>query len=357
MDKNIESQYSMSVYYNQTNITPGTSQFITRQEVLEGFSTIASDLSGFNFNNLFANPNPQFSSITMNASGTIGGGTLVGATSALQVSSVLTTYNRLFPNATDPFILGMRANASAAYTPLALGGLAIKNNTFTTEPTQYLTNTTLGWQTSLTNQYPVLQWNAATNNLGLSNISSINGNPPSGATTFTNLTGVNLTTTGQLTSPQVVSLSSINGVPYQVPYNAGWSGSSQPVLASGVPQTVATITLPAGYFQQNTTYIYDVPIVLNSMPPGSPSGFVCNIGIRLGGNGQINYQIPLTIFASSQGLQINLTGIAQTNTSSPPSAQTIEIIAVQNSGASFNPNFTSPASTGGLNVYTIKPLS
>lgn len=345
------------VYYNQTNITPGTSQFITRAEVLSGLSTLVGDLSGVNISSLLYNPTPQFSSITMNASGSIGGGTLVGATGALQVSSVLMTYNRLFPQLTDPLILGMRNNATAAYQPLALGGLAIKNNTFATEPTQYLTNTTLGWETSLTQQYPVLQWNTATSNLALGNISSINGNPPSGATTFTNLTGSNLTTTGTLTSPQIVSLSSINGVPYQVPYNAGWNGNNNVALTTGVAGTLATITLPAGYFQQNTTYIYDVPIVLNSIPPSGPTGFVCNIGIRLGGNGQINYQIPLAIFATSQTLQVNLTGIAQTNVSSPPTAQTIEIIGVQNSGATFNANWISPTSTGGLNVYTIKPLS
>jgi len=346
----------MSVYYNQTNQAPGTTQFITRAEVGQALSTIAGDLSGANISSLFYSPNLTLSTITMNPSGSIQGGSLVQANNALGVSSVLATYNRLFPNLSDPFILGLRNNPGSSYTNLAMSGLYVKPNTFATEPCQYITGSQSGFQTSLASLYPVQSWNSATNSVGLSNISSINGNPPTGATTFTNLTGSNLTTTGTLTAPMIVGVSSINGVPYSAPLSTGWSGSQSITLTSGSPATIATITLPGGYLQANQTYLYDVPIIYVSSQPGSPSGFVCNLGIRLGGNGQINYQIPLTIFPTTQGMQVNLTGIAQTNTTTL-TAQTIEIIAVQSSGVAFQGVWAAPVSSGGLNVYTIRPLS
>lgn len=62
----------MSALFNQTNIAPGTSQFITRTEVIQGFSTLAGDLSGVNLSSFFINPNPIVSSITVNPSGTVG---------------------------------------------------------------------------------------------------------------------------------------------------------------------------------------------------------------------------------------------------------------------------------------------
>ena len=56
----------MSAYTNQTNITPATSYFTTRQEVLQLINSISSLSSVASFT-----PNPQFSTISMPPSGSI----------------------------------------------------------------------------------------------------------------------------------------------------------------------------------------------------------------------------------------------------------------------------------------------
>lgn len=350
----------MSIYYNQTNQTPGTSQFITRAEVQNAFSSIAGDLSGVDWQNILYNPNPKFSTITMNPTGSITQGAVVQAASGLGISSQLMTYNRMFANLSDPYTLGIRDNAPGGvnYSPLALGQVWVKPKFFDNSPGVVIAPQLMAYVTSLTDptqQKTFCQLNSLANGVALSNISSINGNPPSGATTFTNLTGSNLTTTGTLTSPQIVSVSSINGVPYSAAYSTQWTGTGSVTLTSGVPGILATINLPAGTLQANQTYIYDVPLVFTSIPPGQPSGFVCNIGLRLGNNGQINYQVPLYILGTTQGMSVNLTGIAQTNTASVGS-QSIQLIGLQQSGQNFTATWSAPIG-GGANTFTIKPLS
>lgn len=350
----------MSAYFNQTNISPGTTQFITRSEVQAAFSTIASDLSGFDWNKLLSNPNPNFSTITMPTNGSISNPNFIQANGGTGVSTTITTYNRMFANLSDPYTLGIRDNAFGGcnYTPLALGQLWVKPQIFANQPTTIIAPQLMAYATSLsdpTQQKTVIQLNSLANGVALTNISSINGNPPSGATTFTNLTGSNLTTTGALTSPQIVSVSSINGVPYSAAYSALWTGSGSVTLTSGVAGVLATINLPAATLQPNQTYIYDVPINFVSFPGGQPTGMVCNVGIRLGNNGQINYQVPLYITSTSQGLSLNLTGIAQTN-STVVGSQQIQLIGIQNSGQNFTATWAAPVG-GGANTYTIKPLS
>lgn len=352
----------MSALYNQTNIAPGTSLFISRAEVLDGLSTLAGDLSGVNFSTFFNNPNPVVSSITVNPSGTI---SLPGVvrTQALNLSSV----SQIFPvagNGTQYTAIGA---ASATGLNAVYADFYAKNHVAQNSVTNQNADKILYSYQGVTAQsaagvsQPLAVWNSTSpsgTQWTLANVSTINGVQPGASfNTFTSITGSNITMNGTLLAPQMTGLSSINGVIYQVPYNGSYNFSGSVTAAgNGTAQLVTSINLPASYLQPNTTYLYDVPLVLTSIPPGGPTSFVCNIGLRLGNNGQINYQIPLTIFTTTQGIQVNLTGIAQTNPITIGS-QTIDLVISQQSGSPFSATWSAPSSAGGLNVYTIKPLS
>jgi len=344
----------MSIYFNQTNITPGTSQYITRNEVVDALSTFSGDLSGVNLSSFFTNPNPTFSSITMNATGSILGAASVSASGALGLSSLQFAYSK--PYVSYNFLPSLKDPNTGTYGALATGANIIKTSQTAGQFHTQLTPTQYNYVDTAGNITSMATLNTAAMSAALTNISSINGlNPNTAGTTFTNLTGTNLTTTGVLTSPQIVSVSSINGVPYQIPYSTGWTGGGSTIFPSGAATLVASIALPAAYLQPNTTYLYDVPLSFGAFPP-SPLGFTLFVGLRLGGNGQINYQTPLYINASAQNNTISLTGIAQTNPVSV-TTNTIDIVCVQTSGSSWTAPVTNPTSAGGLNVYTIKPLS
>lgn len=351
----------MSALFNQTNISPGQSLYLTRTEVIQGFSTLAGDLSGVNLSTIFVNPNPVVSTLTVNPSGTI---SLPGSinTTALSVSSI-GVFRGVRGFGTNYNAVGLINSNATNYNALYTAGVVAQNSVPDTNGDKmvYGTNFMYGIPQASGVPNPFISWlsgNSSNTQYALQNVSSINGIVPGqGMTTFTSLTGSNLTTTGTLTSPQIVSLSSINGVPYSAVYNGTITPASQnyPItLTSNVAGVVASINLPAGYLQPNQTYIYDVPFSFLSYPTGG--GFPVNIGIRLGNNGQINYQVPLMMVAGSQGLAVNLTGIAQTNTTVVGSQQ-IQIIAVQVGAPSFTCTFQSPPSAGGANVFSIKPLS
>jgi hypothetical protein len=150
-----------------------------------------------------------------------------------------------------------------------------------------------------------------------------------------------------------VSVSSINGVVFSTAYSNVWSGGGSTAVPSGVPTVVASITLPAGFLRPNTSYTFDVPVLVGALPP-SPTGFVLFMGCRLGSNGNTNYQLPLYITTGSGGVSLEITGVAQTNAISVAS-QTIDIIVVQQSGNTWTAPITGPGT--GLNTYTIKPLT
>ena len=351
----------MSALYNQTNIASYTTQFITRAEVAQGFSTLAGDLSGANLSTLFLNPNPVVSTLTVNPSGSI---SLPGVinTQALSLSSI-GVFRPVKGFATNYNAVGLINSNATNYNALYTAGVVAQNSVPDANGDKFVygTNSMYGVPVASGTPNPFISWlagNSSNSQYVLQNVSTINGVVPgTGMTTFTSLTGSNLTTTGTLTSPQIVSVSSINGVPYSAVYNGTITPASQnyPItLTSNLAGVVASINLPAGYLQPGQTYIYDVPFSFLSYPTGG--GFPVNIGIRLGNNGQINYQVPLMMVAGSQGLGVNLTGIAQTNSVSVGSQQ-IQIIAVQVGAPSFTCTFQSPPSAGGANVFSIKPLS
>jgi hypothetical protein len=336
-------------YQNET-----TPLYVTRQEVIQTLSTIANDLSGVNFSNIFANPNPLFSTITMNPTGSIlGPAANIVAGSALGISSVLETYNRLFNNLTDPFVLGMR-NAGNQYQAQAFGQVYVKPNVFTNETTCLVAPASLSYLTNFSANTPVINWNSGASQVSLSNISSINGGPATGGTTFNSLTGSNITLSGQLFSPQQVGVSSMNGYTYSNVVNGSYSGAFSATIANSNIGLIAQVTLPAGTLQPGKNYLYDVPIIFTSFPPGQPTNFTLNIGTRLGNNGQINYTYPLWVTGTAQPTIMTLTGINQTNSTSVGS-QTIDIIGYQQSGSNFSATFNAPVTPA--NTWTIKLLS
>lgn len=352
----------MSALFNQTNIAPGTTNFITRAEVIQGFSTLAGDLSGVNFSTFFLQPNPVVSTLTVNPSGTI---SLPGSinTQILNLSSV-SQILPVAPQGTTQFLgigVGSATGVNSVFQDFyAKNHFSQNTNTKAQgDKINYSYQGIYGLQGGV-NAQPLAVWNSGApsgSNWTLANVSSINGVQPGAFNNFTSITGSNITLNGNLLAPQMTGLSSINGVPYSAVYTGSYNFSgSVTAPANGTAALVYSIPLPAGYLQPNTTYIYDVPLVLTSFDSGQPTGFVCNIGLRLGNNGQINYQIPLAIFASTQGTPVNLTGIAQTN-STTIGSQTIDLVIATQLGATFTATWSAPSSAGGLNVFTIKPLS
>jgi len=348
----------MSLYYNQTNQTPGTANFITRQEVIQGFSTLAGDLSGVNISSFFINPNPVVSSITVNPAGTVGNPAVM--TAGRYNLSTVGAFAPVRPYATGTF-QGHTDTTGNVYADLYAKNFGATNPANTATPGNNLlygyngivgilpgggTQGFMGWNSG----------NPAGTNFILSNVSTINGVPPNQSQgTFTSLTGSNITMSGQLFSPQIVGVSSINGELYTASFNSNWTGSNTVnVGGSNVAVLAASIPLPSGFLQPNQTYLYDVPFVCGQFPP-SPTNFTLFMGARMGQQGQINYSIPLFVNASAQGFVYNLTGIAQTGVT--VGTNTIDIILAQASGSNWSCVVNSPpAGSGNLNGITVKAI-
>ena len=345
----------MSALFNQTNITPGTTQFITRNEVIQAFSTIAGDLSGVNLSSIFLSPNPVVSTLTVNPSGLISGyaNAQLGKVnlSTQQALGLTSLFN--YPGAITAYIDG--GSNTAPVVGIGFKAQLLQNTNAQTR-IDYNFNQMTGTQDGQ-NFTPLASYNPAlTPAWNLTNVSTINGIPPNtGGTTFTSLTGSNITLTGMLTSPQIVNVSSINGEYYTASFNSNWTGSNNvSVPGNNVAALGASIALPSGLLIPNQTYLYDVPVVLGNFAP-SPTNFTLMIGARMGQQGQINYSIPLLVNASAQGFTYNLTGVAQTGTT--VGTNSIDIILGQNSGATFSLSVYSPPSgAGNPNGITVKAI-
>lgn len=346
----------MSVYYNQTNITPGTANFITRAEVIQGLSTLAGDLSGVNFSTFFLQPNPVFSTITMNPTGNI------ALPAAINTQTLtLSTVGGVKP--VQPFGTTFAGiGVTAPGQPTLYGDIYAKNfgaqnglNNTSNNVLLYSYNGVSGLTSNGVAQ-GLVGWNP-TNALpfNLSNVSTINGIPPNtSGTTFTNLSGQNLTTTGTLTSPQLANLSSINGLPYQAAATSNYITSNVVSLLNNTATSVVSAPVPAGVLAPNTSYTVNFPFVLGSAIPPSPLNFQVVFGVRLGGNGQINYTTPYWIAANSVlPITLDINCVVQTNQTAI-SANVVEIIAIQNSGSTWSDAFYSPPNGANLNSWSIQ---
>jgi len=346
------------VYFNQTNISPGTSQFVTRDEVLQGLSTLAGDLSGVNFSTFFNQPNPTFSTITMNPTGNIRlPQNITTQTVALStVGGIIPTQSQGTGGQFNG--LGITAGLSGTaygdlYTKnvIANNGLTTANN----DKLLYGYNGIAGLPAAGGTQ-GFMGWNP-TNALPfqLSNVSTINGIPPNtSGTTFTNLSGVNLTTSGMLTSPQIVSVSSINGLPYQAAAASNYITSNVVNLPTNTPTTVISAAVPAGVLAPNTSYTVNFPFVLGANIPSAPLNFQVVFGIRLGGNGQINYTTPYWIAANSVlPISLDINAVVQTNITAITS-NLVEVIGIHNAGSTWSDAFYSPPNGANLNTWSIQ---
>lgn len=345
----------MSALYNQTNISPGTSQFITRAEVINALSSFAGDLSGADLSTLFYNPNPKFSTISMPTTGLI---SIPGTVQSLQLA--VSTVAGFQAQDFNGFGLQNVCVAKGGVTTDIYAKNFIADNTSAAIPTstnrllysyQGITGINLNQQSS-----DFLKWNPLTNTNPwyLTNVSSINGAAPNAQlTTFTTLTGSNLVSQ-IVQAPQVLGVSSLNGAPYAASVSGtqvGLGGSQ--TLPNGTAVLCYSITVPAGTFPPNTNFFFDVPVFVGGLPPNAPTGYNLMLGARLTNQGQINYQTIVPINVSAQNFTYQLTGIA--NTGNSGGSQVIQIWAVQNSGQSVTVPIQSPTVGPGTG-WTVKAL-
>ena len=208
----------MSVLFNQTNISPATSQFITRAEVILGFSTLAGDLSGINISSLvFNNPNPSLSTIRMNPNGFVSGAAYDQA--GRQVVSTVGSLAPAFLGLNNPQMTIMNTNGQITQDLYAKNFGATNSLSNANNPKIFYSYQGISAQPTTGPSQPLATWIPAvgtgTSGWNLANVSSINGVPVlSSFTSYTTLNGQNINNTGVINTPSVVGLSSLNGAAY-----------------------------------------------------------------------------------------------------------------------------------------------
>lgn len=347
----------MSALYNQTNLTAGTAQFITRSEVIQGLSTLAGDLSGVNFSTFFNQPNPTFSTITMNPTGNIS--LPAGVNTQVLTLSTVGSIKAVQPYGTSFTGVGVQGSAPNLYGDLYARNFGAMNGFNNTSNNQVLysyqgiqgitSNATVqalaGW-----NPANPLPWN-------LTNVSTINGIPPNvSGTTFTTLTGNTLTANTQVITPTIASITSINASAYKNNVTAAYIGGGSISIPNNTTVTAITVTLPALTLVTSKPYLFSIPVIIGPFPP-SPTGFQLNLGVRLGANGVIAFVMNYWVAANSNNpITISLSGIAFTNVVSV-ATQTLEVVATQLSGSTLVIPITNPVSGANNNSYNVKLLT
>lgn len=327
-----------------TSLNSFNSAFITRQEVIEGLSTLVSDLSGINISTFAfgTSPNPLFSTITMNPNGQING-FVPHQTSRLvfnglniagyankvilgsQIPALSNAITAVDANDSNAPILGSqliaRTGPANAASPGGFQTITGQSNLFVSAD-------------GITN-VPYIVWNGQTglnNRIALSNISTINGSPPNvNPTTYTNLSGNNITNSAVITTPSMVGLSSLNALPisaYQNSNSQPWvsyavtNTASYPfTLTSGVQTTVlsfSNVPIPTVAGREVTI---SVPVTINLNPaPAQATNLIveayiggsltqgCQVGqiITVGPNSLANQRITLCGVATTTGTQPTL---------------------------------------------------
>jgi len=341
----------MSVIPSLAWQTTGTPDYISRQEVVNAFSTLAGDLSGVDLSGLIiTSPNPRFSTIQMNPSGSITGGANYTCSSALGVSSVLMTYNRPYPTGINPsFMLGIRDNITGTnYSPLAVNGILAKGQIFANGISQFVNPTQGGYFDANSNAVPITNFNSLVNQVSLTNISSINGVPPSGSQTFTTLTGTTLNSSN-VNANALGSISSINGLVKVAPFSASYNAT-----ASGVPNapftSLFTISVPFN-IPPNSIVCVAVPVRISAFASGSPTIAYFDLGVRVGGSGgQVAYTTPVSLNTALSAGSASYLLSAQVLTPASPT-NTIEVICSTNAGVAYTCQITNPVSPA--NRYSI----
>ena len=331
-----------------TSANARTSLYITRNEVIEAISSIIPALSSLSSINLFQSPNPLFSSVTINGSGQISGfvpiqtsnvifnasTTTIGQAGNLRLTNVGNQLNRAL-GATDNNGTMASMRAANFYASGGSGngfsaGWAFSSNGFVTVDGNGTPNPVLTWQYGNSNA------------IGLQNISTINGAPVGqGVTTYSNLTGVNINNTGVITTPSLVSLSSLNGIPLSsytnqqlwVPYTVTVTAASNVTMVANVPQVVLTftglpITAAIGRF-------INISVPINVSPASGSVAAQTNVSMTafIGGNvSPINTGVSAATSlspGSGNGVrQVTLTGVVSAN--GPSASLQIQAVCDQN---------------------------
>lgn len=335
-----------------TSANQNTSLYITREETIQAISSIVPLLSSFSTITFGVSPNPKFSTITMNPIGQISGfcpiqtsnvifnasTTVVSQAGNLQLGNIgATTNSALCVTDNNGNMAPMRATNFLATAGGASGfaaGWGFTNQGFVTFDGTAATT-------------PVLTWQFGNNQkIALQNISTINGNPVgSTITTYTSLTGQNITNTGVITTPSIVSVSSLNGVPLSnyansqlvVPYTVTVTSPVNVVMAANVPQVVLTFTglpITAGIGK-----FINISVPINVSPASGSVAAQTNVTLSafIGGNVSLNTGISGTTClspGSANGLrQVNLSGVVAAN--GPSATLQIQAVTDQNVTLTF----------------------
>lgn len=303
----------MSLNPNQTYAGVNNNLYISRAEVLEAISSIGG-LS--TISNLFTTPNPLFSTITMNPNG------LIGGFAPIRSSNVVFATTSPVVNAAAQLKLGTVGNQSTNALVVAdsLG------NTGVMRAQRYIANIGgvngygAGW--SFTNagfvyvdgndaQTPVITAPVgAPQNIALQNISSINGSAVGQQiTTYTNLTGSNITNSQVIQTPSIVGISSLNGS------NINTFANQQLWVSRTISPSTSNVNMTANVPQTIFT--------INNLPVTVAVGRYINVSIPMGvspASGSAATQINVTFTAYIGGNVTQNTGVAATACLSPGSA-------------------------------------
>lgn len=264
-----------------TSANTTQSLYITREETIQAISSIVPLLSSFSTITFGVSPNPKFSTVSINTNGG-----LISGYAPIQTSNVIFAAQAPVLNAATQLRLG-KVGALASASTNALCVADTNGNTAVMRAQRYIANVGgvggygAGW--SFTNSgfvaidandnvTPVLTCPIGnTAAIALQNISTINGSPPNvNPTTYTNLSGNNITNSQVIGTPSIINLSSLNGLPIsQIVNQNTW-----------VPYTVTNLAAVSN------TYIPNTPVQVIAFT---------NIPITAAVNRAVNISVPITV--------------------------------------------------------------
>lgn len=337
-----------------TSANKNYSLYITREETIQALSSIVPALSSLNFSSiLFQNPNPSFSTISMNPNGQINGFPLVTAGQLNFVSSAAVG------NAQRLDLANVGGVSNVAITSIdTQGNCAPLQGNLLTARQGSATGTSVYQQIGPTGNtffsangggaVPYVSWNTLTGanaRIALSNISSINGTATgTQITTYTSLTGSNITNSQVITTPALNSVSSINGSNIAtfannqqwVVYTVTNTGTQAcPVTANTPFQALSFSNIPISAPAVGKAINISVPIAIS--PQTTPSGQVnilvtAYVGGGVTGGTGVCAMVSFSPASVTNGKIITLSGTAICNGNQPVLAITI----TSDVGATFN---------------------
>ena len=322
-----------------TSANAKTSLYITREETIQAISSIVPLLSSLSTVTFGVSPNPLFSTITMNPSGQINGYVPIQTSNLIypttggqnQLASVI---RGTFNGAANASLAPRDSLGNGA--PITCAGVEVRTNAVASSPAGITVNPTgMTYAWGSTNQKPIIAvqaFNDGLNTVALNNISTINGSPPNvNPTTYTNLSGQNITNTGVITTPSMVSLSSLNGVPL-----ANYLNSQ-----SWVPYLVANTTPTNQIMVANQLYTV---LTFTGLPITAGLGKFVNISVPIlvsPASGSVAAQTNVALYAQIGGNITNSTmGVGAMAQLSPGSANTSRLITLSGVAQVNGPNAT-----------------